>query len=187
MKRALIIGVTLSFMVPALAYAQDKGRDETKPGTERPAGGKSKPASNRPAHSGKPSRPESGAAKHRPSEHRPSEHRPSHQPEGAPMHRAPAEHHYRPRATEYYHGGHWSGRIHAAPFIYPHGWHYRQWSIGVRLPSIFLVPEYYYPDYVGLGLQAPLPGFAWVRFGPDLLLVNLSTGVVIDVAYGVFF
>jgi Ni/Co efflux regulator RcnB len=36
-------------------------------------------------------------------------------------------------------------------------------------------------------LAAPEPGFQWVRYGPDLLLVNVTTGQVVDVAYGVFY
>ncbi|MEJ0065348.1 MAG: RcnB family protein [Caulobacteraceae bacterium] len=32
----------------------------------------------------------------------------------------------------------------------------------------------------------PPPGSRWVRYGPDLLLVNLTTGRVEDTAYGVF-
>jgi Ni/Co efflux regulator RcnB len=36
-------------------------------------------------------------------------------------------------------------------------------------------------------LEPPPPGFQWVRYGPDLLLVNVVTGQVADVAYGVFY
>jgi len=38
-----------------------------------------------------------------------------------------------------------------------------------------------------MGLQPPPPGFQWVRQGPDVVLVNLRTGQIIDVAYGVFY
>jgi Ni/Co efflux regulator RcnB len=37
-----------------------------------------------------------------------------------------------------------------------------------------------------MGLYAPPPGFVWVRFGPDLLLVNRHTGQIADVIYGAF-
>jgi Ni/Co efflux regulator RcnB len=70
--------------------------------------------------------------------------------------------------------------------VYPPGWQYRRWTIGVRLPPVFLAPTYVYPDWAALGLEAPPPGYAWVRFGPDLLEVNLTTGEVEDVVYGVF-
>jgi len=78
-------------------------------------------------------------------------------------------------------------RVHVHPFIYPSGWAYRAWAIGAILPPLFLAPDYYYPEWAQLGLEPPPPGDQWVRYGPDLLLVNIATGQVIDVAYGVFY
>jgi len=83
--------------------------------------------------------------------------------------------------------GHSFNRVHLAPFIYPHGWGYRRWGIGMILPTLFLAPAYYYADWAGLGLPPPDPGFQWVRYGPDLLLVNVATGQVVDVIYGAFY
>jgi Ni/Co efflux regulator RcnB len=83
--------------------------------------------------------------------------------------------------------GHPVNRVHAAAFSYPRGWGYRRWAIGATLPGLFLAPAYYYTDWAGLGLSPPDPGFEWVRYGPDLLLVNVSTGQVVDVVYGVFY
>jgi hypothetical protein len=85
-----------------------------------------------------------------------------------------------------YHG-HDIERIHVNPFIYPPGYGYRRWEIGAALPPLFFAREYYYPEWAALGLEPPPPGCAWVRYGPDLLLVQLGTGQVIDVAYGVFY
>jgi Ni/Co efflux regulator RcnB len=34
--------------------------------------------------------------------------------------------------------------------------------------------------------MAPPANYQWVRYGPDLLLVNTLTGEVTDVRYGVF-
>jgi Ni/Co efflux regulator RcnB len=31
-----------------------------------------------------------------------------------------------------------------------------------------------------------MAGYQWVRYGPDLLLVDIATGQVVDVRYGVF-
>jgi Ni/Co efflux regulator RcnB len=45
---------------------------------------------------------------------------------------------------------------------------------------------YFFPHYVTLGLPHPPGGAQWVRNGPDLVLVDLATGRIIDVAYGVF-
>jgi Ni/Co efflux regulator RcnB len=78
-------------------------------------------------------------------------------------------------------------RIHIAPFIYPRGWGYRRWVVGAVLPPLFLVPDYYYADWAAFGLAAPPPGYQWVRYGPDLLLVDLSTGQVVDAVYGAFY
>jgi Ni/Co efflux regulator RcnB len=90
------------------------------------------------------------------------------------------------RAGHFWHRGVWGVRIHAPVYRWPHGWRYRVWSIGAILPAVFLASEYYYDDYRLLGLQAPPPGYRWVRYGDDLLLVNLRTGEVEDVVYDVF-
>jgi hypothetical protein len=78
-------------------------------------------------------------------------------------------------------------RVHLAPFVYPAGWGYRRWAVGAILPPLFLAPAYYYADWATLGLDPPQPGFQWVRYGPDLLLVNVTTGAVVDTVYGVFY
>jgi hypothetical protein len=77
--------------------------------------------------------------------------------------------------------------VHISPFAYPSGWAYRRWAVGAVLPPIFLTPDYYYTDYAGLGLDPPPPGTQWVRYGPDLLLVDVSTGQVLETVYGVFY
>jgi len=83
--------------------------------------------------------------------------------------------------------GHNFNRVHLAPFVYPAGWGYRRWAVGAVLPPLFLVPAYYYADWATLGLAAPEPGFQWVRYGPDLVLVNVATGQIVDVVYGAFY
>jgi hypothetical protein len=75
-------------------------------------------------------------------------------------------------------------RVHLAPFVYPPGWAYRRWVIGAVLPPLFLAPAYYYSNWAAVGLPPPQPGFQWVRYGPDLLLVNVTTGQVADTVYG---
>jgi Ni/Co efflux regulator RcnB len=70
---------------------------------------------------------------------------------------------------------------------YPPGYRYRRWSIGVVLPSMFLTPTYYYDDYWRMGLEGPPWGYHWVRYGPDLLLVENRTGRIEDVIYGAFY
>ena len=78
-------------------------------------------------------------------------------------------------------------RIRARTFVYPRGYHYRRWSIGAILPRLFLSSSYYWTDWSALGLLPPPPGYVWVRYGPDILLVNRFTGRVADVIYGAFY
>ena len=92
-----------------------------------------------------------------------------------------------PHGAQFVYHGHPFNRVHAAPFVYPAGWGYRRWGIGMVLPPLFLVPAYYYAEWAALGLAPPQPGFEWVRYGPDLLLVNVTTGQVVDVVYGAFY
>ena len=85
----------------------------------------------------------------------------------------------------------WRGRyynpIGGSLFRYPPGYAYRRWSIGAFLPSLFLSTSYYYDDWQTLGIDRPPPGRRWVRYGPDLLLVNQRNRRVEDVIYNVFY
>jgi Ni/Co efflux regulator RcnB len=96
-----------------------------------------------------------------------------------------------PRALPTYRPGHRPStyhRIHTTTvFRYPRGYHYRRWGIGLILPRIFLSNYYYWPNWAALGLGPPPPGYVWVRYGPDLLLVNRYTGRIADVIYGAFY
>jgi Ni/Co efflux regulator RcnB len=83
--------------------------------------------------------------------------------------------------------GRWHLGIHGPAFRYPPGYGYRRWSTGLILPPIFLAPPYYYDDYAPLGLGPPPVGYRWVRYGPDLLLVNIYSGRIADVVDGVFY
>jgi Ni/Co efflux regulator RcnB len=72
-------------------------------------------------------------------------------------------------------------------FAWPRGWGYRRWHRGLIFPALFLTSAFFFDDWARIGLPPPPPGFRWVRYGPDLVLVNVVTGRVEDVAYGVFF
>lgn len=83
-----------------------------------------------------------------------------------------------------------TGRIrpqHATPFRYPRGYSYRSWSIGLLLPRVFLGSIYYFDGYSAFGVGTPPRGFRWVRYGPDLLLVNVRTGRIARVVRGAFY
>jgi hypothetical protein len=92
-----------------------------------------------------------------------------------------------PRAVgpQFSYRGRMINRVRLAPFAYPPGWGYRRWVIGAALPAIFLTAAYFYTDWAAIGLEPPPPGYQWVRYGPDLLLVDVNTGMVADAAYGV--
>ncbi len=92
-----------------------------------------------------------------------------------------------PRGPKFSYHGHMINRVRVAPFVYPAGWGYQRWVIGALLPPLFLAPDYYYADWAVLGVEAPEPGFQWVRYGPDLVLVNVATGEIVDVVYGAFY
>jgi Ni/Co efflux regulator RcnB len=169
---------------PASAAQQDRRPGETRP-PQRPA--RPKPALTKPARPqlpgpnrpGRPQRPTPLPGPGNP--HRP---RPPHNRPRPPVHR--------PRPP------HWSGPhrpgwrpphfrpIHRPPFVYPRGYHYHRWVIGQVLYAAFLSNHYYFNDYAQLGLYPPPPGYRWVRYGPDLLLVQERTGHIYDVIYNAF-
>lgn len=78
-------------------------------------------------------------------------------------------------------------RIRTTTFRYPSGYRYRRWSSGSILPRLFLSSLYFWNDWSALGLGPPPRGYVWVRYGPDLLLVNRYTGRIVDVIYGAFY
>jgi Ni/Co efflux regulator RcnB len=78
-------------------------------------------------------------------------------------------------------------RIRGRAFHYPRGYRYRRFRTGLILPALFLSSAYFFNDYYSLGLGPPPPGYVWVRYGPDLLLVSRHTGRVVDVIYGAFY
>jgi Ni/Co efflux regulator RcnB len=75
-------------------------------------------------------------------------------------------------------------RFRARRFVYPRGFAYRRWAIGALLPAALIAAPFYFSDYDALGLRRPPPGYRWVRYGPDVVLVNERTREVEDVAYG---
>jgi hypothetical protein len=75
----------------------------------------------------------------------------------------------------------------AHPWVYPPGYAYRLWGVGAILPPLFWrEPTYYYAGWADMGLPPPDPGFQYVQYGPDLLLVNVATGEVVQVFPGAF-
>lgn len=162
MLRILAIAAALALAMPTLAAAQ---------GNNPQQGGKGPPGKGQQGPHGPPHGPMV----------RP--HGPMVGPPHGPMHPNVAG----PGAGHFMYHGHHFNRVHLAPFVYPPGWGYRHWGVGMILPPLFLAPAYFYADWAALGLPPPEPGFQWVRYGPDLVLVNLSTGQILDVIYGAFY
>jgi hypothetical protein len=93
----------------------------------------------------------------------------------------------RPGGPQFVYRGQAFERVRTSPFAYPPGWGYRRWEVGAFLPPFFLVRDYWYADWELIGLPPPPPDYQWVRYGSDLLLVDLTSGEVIDVVYDVFY
>lgn len=63
-------------------------------------------------------------------------------------------------------------------------WSYRRVGVGYRLQPAFYGSRYYINDYGTYHLQAPRGRWLrWIRYGDDLLLVNIRTGRVLDVVH----
>ncbi len=198
MKRLLIIAAAASILLPSLSLAQpgrpDNGNRPDRPdnggpgnggpggnGPGKPGGGRPDrpvtlpaPVPGKPGDNNRPGRP--GGPGDRPG-------RPDRPNPGGPGMRPPP----RPGGPQFSWRGRYFNPIRGSAWRYPSGYSYRRWSIGALLPSLFLASTYYYDDWRGLGIDPPPPGRRWVRYGPDLLLVNLRTRRVEDVITGVFY
>lgn len=164
MKRILALATAFSLLVPNLAVAAAGDKNADRPMT-RPAVGQ-QPVGKPPV------RPPAGARPPGGGHHRP---------------RPPSTGWHKPRANQWYWRGRWVNRVRGPAFVYPRGYHYRRWYVGSRLPALFLTAQFFYDNVAPLGLEIPPPGYRWVRYGPDLLLVNVRTGSVEQVAYGAFY
>lgn len=189
MIRAFMVAAALSLVLPGMSLAQQRP-DAGAPG--RP-GGKPAMPENRPGNPGRPNPPGQPNRPARPQPVRPQPVRPQPARPMPPQAGRPGNRPrpivtqpLPPRGNQFWHRGHYYSRIRGPAFAYPPGYQYRRWSIGGRLPPVLVAPGFFYQGWAALGLQQPLPGYSWVRFGPDLLLVNLTTYEVEDVVYGVF-
>jgi Ni/Co efflux regulator RcnB len=66
------------------------------------------------------------------------------------------------------------------------GYYHRHWGYGDYLPHGWYGSNFWIGSYWFYGLPVAPFGFAWVRLGPDAVLVNLYTGLVVEVVYGLF-
>jgi Ni/Co efflux regulator RcnB len=83
-------------------------------------------------------------------------------------------------------GGQSHPQFAVGPYNWPQGYGYMRYSIGDSFPQQFWLQQYFINNFADFGLQPPPPGYQWVRFGPDLMLVNMGSGAIAQVAYGAF-
>jgi Ni/Co efflux regulator RcnB len=95
------------------------------------------------------------------------------------------------------HGGHWQAgrappvfwshdRFHAGFYRPPYGYYVRAWGFGDFLPRGWFAQPYWIGDFMNYDLPYPPPGYAWVRVGPDALMVDRFTGRIVQVVRGIF-
>ena len=199
----LLVAAALSLVLAAPAVAQPdqhRGnkaeRHETHSGNRGEHGQQSSPAA-RPAPAA-PSRP----AATRPDNNRRSDFnrpdnnrrpdynrhennsRPNFNP---PDHRPAVRPHARPDYSKYRRAVTAPRRFRIGTYHAPRGYHYRRWSYGQYLPSVYWARSFWLSNFMVYGLFAPPPDTVWVRYGPDALLVDHYTGEIISVQYNVFY
>lgn len=75
-------------------------------------------------------------------------------------------------------------RVRSAYVAPVRNWTYRPVTVGYRLEPSFYSSRYYITDYGAYHLRAPHGrALQWIRYGNDLLLVNLRTGRVLQVIH----
>jgi Ni/Co efflux regulator RcnB len=79
-------------------------------------------------------------------------------------------------------------RFRAQPYRWPRGYNNAsfRWSLNQLLPGAFFSQSYYIDPYQ-YGLPWAEPGYQWVRVGNDALLIDSFTGMIVDMAPGVFY
>lgn len=76
--------------------------------------------------------------------------------------------------------------VRASRYHWPRGYRYQRYARGGRISSVYFSPDYYIVDYDYYGVDAPPADYEWIRYGPDLMLVDIISGDIANVIYGVF-
>jgi Ni/Co efflux regulator RcnB len=86
----------------------------------------------------------------------------------------------------YMYHGHEMARFRGDHYRWPHGYGYHRWYAHGYLPRAFWMSDYWVSDWADYGVDAPCCGWRWIRYGPDLLLINPVDGQIQNVVPGVF-
>lgn len=78
-------------------------------------------------------------------------------------------------------------RFHAGRYRQPYGYSYRRYTFGQNLPFQYYRRDYWLTNFLVFGLFSPPPGYVWVRYGPDALLIDEYTGEIVQVRYNMFY
>ena len=76
--------------------------------------------------------------------------------------------------------------FHVGIYYDPFGWSYQPYEIGWRLWPSYYSSRYWIDDPWMYRLPYAPPGYVWVRYWDDALLVDTWTGEVVDVIHGFF-
>lgn len=77
---------------------------------------------------------------------------------------------------------------HRVAYVAPYrNWAYHRVRTGHQLRRAFYGPRYVITDYGYYRLRAPARYQRWIRYGDDLLLVNIRTGRVLQVLPGRYY
>ena len=66
-------------------------------------------------------------------------------------------------------------------YVWPRGFSYRRFSVGVRIAPLFYSQRYWIVDPWRYRLPYASGGQRWVRYGDDVLLIDIRRGIVLDV------
>ena len=92
------------------------------------------------------------------------------------------------RDWDRYHGfRHYDGRrFDRGRYFRPHGYYYRSWRYGDRLPRAYYGRRYIVNDYYAYHLRRPPYGYHWVRVDNDIVLASIASGLVVSAVFGIF-
>jgi Ni/Co efflux regulator RcnB len=71
-------------------------------------------------------------------------------------------------------------------YTWPRGFHFAYIPVGGFLPAALWAPNYFVENYGYYGVAPPPANFSWIRYGPDLVLINLDTGEIAQEILGAF-